>query len=357
MSLVHIVFGVTTQFASPGAISDASIGAVFDNAADSFDACYEQELAHNPELGGRMSLDVTIATTGAVSSAVVTDDELGSDALVACVRAVLFGLRFPTIKEPGLVVNVPLDFGPHRLGLSDAPRSPADHAAAADLNTRGMTLYRQGKYVRALQRFLESIDSDRSYALGHYNAAATAARLLKTHTLEAHRACELQIDRYAIMESLRESIRLDPKRAARAKVDPDFASVHDTVEFQRLLGVNPETPKGLHTILTRVSWLGEGAHHPVRSIVFRDDGSASVTYMGRQNEPADGRWKLNGTRVQLTLTAPLQFAEGVLDEAYVGERLKRTSFVGRLKRLDWGYLLGFDGLLGDFTDVVSSCGL
>ena len=127
--------------------------------------------------------------------------------------------------------------------------------AARALNTEGFRLYRAGRLPEALERFRAAAEADPRYALARYNQAATLGALRKQGP---QAVCSHDAFRHVITEHLAASVALDPRRLARAKVDPDFDGVRDTVAYQRLLGLDPARPGDAARLVPRVTWWGPG---------------------------------------------------------------------------------------------------
>ena len=76
-------------------------------------ACYERELRNNPSLSGRVAVEFTIQTTGAVSSARASENTTGSASLGSCVAGVIRRVRFRPAPEGGSVtLEFPYVFAP-----------------------------------------------------------------------------------------------------------------------------------------------------------------------------------------------------------------------------------------------------
>lgn len=77
--------------------------------------CYEQQLQMNPELAGRVSVDFTIAATGDVLAARVTDSSLDNPVVEQCVTRRIRRWTFPAPKQGQLVeVSYPFNFNSGR---------------------------------------------------------------------------------------------------------------------------------------------------------------------------------------------------------------------------------------------------
>ncbi len=108
--------------------------------------------------------------------------------------------------------------------------------AAVQLNTDGFRLYLKGELEPALQKFQLAVAADETYALAHYNAAATMARLRAARDL-----CGGGPE-YDVLGELTRAIELDPGRRKRALADADFKPLMGTLAYRRLLlGVTEKT--------------------------------------------------------------------------------------------------------------------
>jgi hypothetical protein len=58
--------------------------------------CYENALATQPSLAGKMAFTISISVMGTVTSVNIDEDTVGSDKVVSCARAKIKGWRFPT---------------------------------------------------------------------------------------------------------------------------------------------------------------------------------------------------------------------------------------------------------------------
>lgn len=78
-----------------------------------FRLCYEQGLAKNPKLAGRVSVKVVIDPTGLVSSAMDGGSDIGSTAVVRCIADRFMTMSFPQPSDGAPVTVVyPLHFQP-----------------------------------------------------------------------------------------------------------------------------------------------------------------------------------------------------------------------------------------------------
>lgn len=92
--------------------SNASLLAVIRRYATGIQFCYENELAKSAGLGGRLVVSMTVAATGEVTGAVITQDSVGSPQLASCVLAQVRGWKFPAIPEGVVTFKTPFLFTP-----------------------------------------------------------------------------------------------------------------------------------------------------------------------------------------------------------------------------------------------------
>lgn len=89
------------------------IDAVIQRHMDPIRYCYQRELAHDPELEGRIVLSFTIAASGEVSEATVDETSMDNAAVEDCVRDRFLQMQFPERQGGGeVVVHYPFLFEP-----------------------------------------------------------------------------------------------------------------------------------------------------------------------------------------------------------------------------------------------------
>ena len=75
--------------------------------------CYDQALARQPKLDGRMVAQFTIAGTGQVLASVVQSSTLGAPAVEMCVANAIKRWEIPAPRQGGLaIVSYPFSFSP-----------------------------------------------------------------------------------------------------------------------------------------------------------------------------------------------------------------------------------------------------
>jgi tetratricopeptide (TPR) repeat protein len=185
-----------------------------------------------------------------------------------------------------------------------APPKPAPPTAKA-LNSGGFELYKAGKYAEALEKFQAAVQADPKHALARYNVAATLGVLRKQGQI-----CQHSAHRETILEQLKASVKLDPKRLQRAKEDADLDPIRDTVGWQQLLGRSPARAADVPELLRKVSWFGPGVgvYGTLVTIKFEDGNKVTVTKKVPQEEGAPktetitGTYSVKGRNVEVKLT-------------------------------------------------------
>lgn len=77
--------------------------------------CYDNALAQDPTLRGKVSISVRIGANGQACSASVANNELASaPAVASCVAGYFRGQSFPTPRGGCLDVNIPINFVPRQ---------------------------------------------------------------------------------------------------------------------------------------------------------------------------------------------------------------------------------------------------
>jgi hypothetical protein len=77
-----------------------------------FRSCYEQGLAQNPNLAGRVQVRFLIDHTGKVSTAANGGSDLPDSNVVSCVTRTFYGLSFPKPERGTINVTYPISFSP-----------------------------------------------------------------------------------------------------------------------------------------------------------------------------------------------------------------------------------------------------
>lgn len=183
--------------------------------------------------------------------------------------------------------------------------APVSAQPARELNTEGFKLYQAGKMEEALQMFEAAIEADPKHALAHYNLAATLGVLRKRGVF-----CEQDTSLGNILEHLTTAVRLDPRRLARAKEDPDLDPIRNTVGWHRLLGLSPARTEDVQKLLLGVrKWYGPGVgvYGTIRTFTFLEDGKRVVLWQrhlgqeeGKDTEEVEGTWRVSGRKVELS---------------------------------------------------------
>lgn len=198
------------------------------------------------------------------------------------------------------------------LWLLVAAAAPAQ--SAKELNARGYRLYLERRLPEALELFRRATETDPAFALGHYNHAATLGALRKQG-----KVCEHGAYKSAILEGLGRAVALDRRRLARAKRDPDFDPVRDTLGWQRLLGRDPARAQDARAIVEAVTWYAPpaGPYGPPSSLDFQPRGRLRGwrKVMGPQDAAPrtlrlQGTWRMKGFGVTLELRHPIDGQAG-----------------------------------------------
>lgn len=88
---------------------NAALSSAVNNAAQGARGCYNRALQKS-EVSGRMTVSVKVGATGAVCSASIGNDTVGSPQVSSCVLSRFQGRSFPPPTNGCLVVNVPINF-------------------------------------------------------------------------------------------------------------------------------------------------------------------------------------------------------------------------------------------------------
>ena len=87
-----------------GGASAADIQSVIDQNAAAVNACYTKELKKNPDLKGKLSVQIKINQAGRVSGVSVTSNSVGNE-VSQCVQNKIRGWKFPRGKKGMVTVN------------------------------------------------------------------------------------------------------------------------------------------------------------------------------------------------------------------------------------------------------------
>lgn len=99
-----------------GTLDRNSIRDVVSSHRDELGFCFAWQLHSRPELGGRLTMELTIGTDGQVTEARVADDQLGDETVARCFRNVTQRMRFPAPEGGEVQVRYPFILSP-----GDAP--------------------------------------------------------------------------------------------------------------------------------------------------------------------------------------------------------------------------------------------
>ena len=94
-----------------GALHQCTIDSYVRKSVGEIRQCYENELAKDPKLAGRVLINFVISASGDVSSSKVLRTTLGNAEVEKCVAGVIKKIKFPKPKGGGIVfVNYPFVF-------------------------------------------------------------------------------------------------------------------------------------------------------------------------------------------------------------------------------------------------------
>jgi hypothetical protein len=93
-----------------GGISAEAVDAAIDTRRDAIEACFQEGLAENPGLAGKVLVRFTIVRDGSVSKATIRSTSLRHAATEACLSAQVAEAQFPTL-EVGEAAIVTYPFG------------------------------------------------------------------------------------------------------------------------------------------------------------------------------------------------------------------------------------------------------
>jgi hypothetical protein len=91
-----------------------SFAGVLRARANQAQRCYEKALAQQESLQGRMSVNLCVGVGGAVCSASIGKDTLGSPMVAQCVMNIYRATTFPSPKNGCVDAEVPLNFLPEK---------------------------------------------------------------------------------------------------------------------------------------------------------------------------------------------------------------------------------------------------
>jgi hypothetical protein len=183
---------------------------------------------------------------------------------------------------------------------------------AVALNTEGFRLYKQGAFEPALEKFKAAIAADELFALAHYNASATMARMDGTDPCP-------NLSGRDVLGELARAIALDPGRRARALKDPDFTSHHSQIAWRRLV-LNLPANANVRVLLegtTFTSAAGWGSYGNGVDLRFLPGGKLLLglrVLVDDKNLVVDhpGSWTVEGTTLHVRM-------KSAADKAYSGD--------------------------------------
>ncbi|MCB9678172.1 MAG: hypothetical protein H6737_23930 [Alphaproteobacteria bacterium] len=186
-----------------------------------------------------------------------------------------------------------------------ALRGLPEDATAQQLNVAAHNCYEQGLLDYAATILRKAVEVDPDHVLAQYNLACVLARLRA-----AGEVCENEAYVSSVLEHLANSIRLDPKRRERARVDADLDSVRHTVVFQTLIGTDLSTVEALTAVLPGFELYGPrpGVYPPAVEVSLKKGGVAEWRLRDVLGDDPKvrveaGSWKVVGP-MEVELTGP-----------------------------------------------------
>jgi hypothetical protein len=76
--------------------------------------CYDNALAQDPTLRGKVTVSARIGANGQVCNAGIASNEMGSQAVASCVSGYFRGASFPAPRNGCVDVNIPINFVPRQ---------------------------------------------------------------------------------------------------------------------------------------------------------------------------------------------------------------------------------------------------
>ena len=112
--------------------------------------CYEQELTRNASLGGRLTVQFTIAPSGEVMTTQLQTSTVGNARVEGCTVQAVRRWEFPKPLDGGIaIVTYPFVLTPAEGTAPTAPPHPPEQAVDPDLSTWGALVALEGKGVLA----------------------------------------------------------------------------------------------------------------------------------------------------------------------------------------------------------------
>ncbi len=93
-----------------GALDSSAIKRVVKRNLPSIKHCYEQELRRNPKLAGKVTVEFTVAVTGAISGTEVVSSSLNNRAVEGCIVKTIRRWRFPKPEDGDVIITYPFIF-------------------------------------------------------------------------------------------------------------------------------------------------------------------------------------------------------------------------------------------------------
>ena len=149
------------QAAVRGSLDKEIIRRVIRRHINEVKFCYEQELTRNPKLGGRITVQFTIAASGRVVASVLQDSTLGNPRVETCTVQAVRRWEFPMPLSGGnVVVSYPFSLVP---GTSVASHHPAQAVDSDFPNWEAlMVLAGKGELDGRVERVASLLGLDRT---------------------------------------------------------------------------------------------------------------------------------------------------------------------------------------------------
>ena len=93
-----------------GDLDASKIARVIRRQSSAIQRCYENELKRNPELAGKLEIEITIGEDGRVKDADVLTNTLGSGAVAKCATSRIKRWRFPKPDGGSVTFVAPFNF-------------------------------------------------------------------------------------------------------------------------------------------------------------------------------------------------------------------------------------------------------
>jgi len=93
-----------------GSLSRGEVQEVINKNLGKIQGCYERALLNKPTLGGKLTFEWTVATSGSVSDAREQSSTLNDQGVSKCILGVIKGMKFPKPKGGEVTIRYPFVF-------------------------------------------------------------------------------------------------------------------------------------------------------------------------------------------------------------------------------------------------------